>query len=347
EWASVRQKAPSRLPAASAGLGFYAYARVIEEVAKSSISAAVSFLAVHGLPQTILSLFGGETQREAYLPALAAGSLLGAFCLTEAHSGSDAAALKTTATREGDAYVLSGRKVFTTNAGLADLYLVLARTSGFGDAPGKAKGISAFLVKKDDAGLSFGKKEDKMGWRSSPTGDVVLDQCRAPADRMVGEEGQGFAVAMTALDSGRITIGASAVGLATRALEEAVRYMDGREQFGRPIKEHQGLQFMVADLWTQIEASRLLVYKAARLKDRGSNITKAAAAAKLFATDAAMRVTTDAVQLLGGYGYMKDYPVERLMRDAKVTQIVEGTNQIQRMVLAREVFRGMDAGLFG
>jgi len=327
-----------------AGLGFYPYARVVEEVAKHSTAAAVSFLAVHGLPQTILREFGDADQQARWMPPLAAGELLGAFSLTEPHSGSDAAALRTRAERVGDDYVLTGRKAFTTNAGLADLYLVLARTDP--DAP-KAKGVSAFVVMKDDPGLSFGKMEDKMGWRTSPTGEVVLDGCRLPADRRVGPEGAGFAIAMTALDSGRITIGASALGLAGRALAEAAKYMTEREQFDVPIREHQGLQFMVADLWTELEAARLLVYQAAHMKDRGEDITRAAAMAKLFATDMAMRVTTDAVQLFGGYGYSREYPVERLMRDAKVTQIVEGTNQVQRIVIARELFRALDGGRLG
>jgi alkylation response protein AidB-like acyl-CoA dehydrogenase len=315
------------------GLGYLEYAIVLEEIAKVSSSYAVS-VAVTGLPQVILSQFGTDSQKEDWLPGLAAGELLGAFALSEPGSGSDAASLSTTARREGDAYVLEGTKFWITHGGYADIYIVMARTGGAG-----AKGVSAFIVPGDAAGLSFGKKEAKMGMRASPTVEVVLDGVAIPATNRIGPEGFGFGVAMTALDSGRITIGASAVGLCQAALESAASYACERKQFGRPIIDFQGVGFMLADMATQTESARLLVHKAAALKDAGRPFSEAAAMAKVVATDAAMAVTTDAVQCYGGYGYTRDYPVERFMRDAKVMQIVEGTNQIQRLVISRALKR--------
>lgn len=315
------------------GLGYRAYCAVLEEIAAVSASWAVG-VAVTGLPQVILSAMGTEDQKRAWLPGLAAGELLGAFALSEPGSGSDAASLTTRATREGDEYVLDGTKYWITHGGLADVYIVMARTGG----PGP-RGVSAFLVPGDATGLSFGRKERKMGLRSSPTVEVILDGVRVPASARIGEEGEGFNVAMRALDSGRITIAATAVGLSRAALEYATRYACERRQFQQPIIDFQGVGFLLADMACQVEASRLLVQQAASLRDAGEPYADKAAMAKVVSTDAAMSVTTDAVQVLGGYGYCKDHPVERWMRDAKVLQIVEGTNQVQRLVISRHLKR--------
>lgn len=316
------------------GLGYVEYALVVEEIAKISPSYAVA-VAVTGLPQVILASWGSEAQKARWLPGLAAGELLGAFALSEPGSGSDAASLKTTAVRRGDTWHLDGTKFWITHGGEADLYVVMARTGG----PGP-RGVSAFLVPGDTPGLSFGKKEEKMGLRSSPTVEIVLEDARIPADNLLGGEGQGFAVAMQALDSGRITIGATAVGLSQAAMDVAGRYAVQRKQFDTAIIDFQGVGFLLADMACRIEASRLLVHKAAWLKDNGRPFGHIAAMAKTVSTDAAMAVSTDAVQVLGGYGYTREYPVERLMRDAKVMQIVEGTNQVQRLVISRHLKRG-------
>ncbi|NOY25809.1 MAG: acyl-CoA dehydrogenase [Oligoflexia bacterium] len=313
------------------GLGYAEYVVVLEEIAKVSASYAVT-VAVSGLPQIILAAFGDEAQKERWLPGLAAGELLGAFALSEPDSGSDAASLRTAAVRDGDSYVLDGTKFWITHGGYADIYVVMARTGG----PG-AKGVSAFLVPGDAPGLSFGKKEQKMGMRASPTVELVLDGCRIPASNRVGAEGAGFTVAMDALDGGRITIGAVSVGLCQAALDVAGLYATVRKQFGRPIIDFQGVGFMLADMACRTEAARLLVHKAAALRDAHRPYSQVAAMAKCVATDAAMAVTQDAVQVLGGYGYTREYPVERYMRDAKVMQIVEGTNQVQRMVISRHL----------
>jgi acyl-CoA dehydrogenase len=259
---------------------------------------------------------------------------LGAFALTEPGSGSDAAALKSTAVKQGEHYVLNGTKRFITNGGEADVYIVMARTG-----PEKSRGISAFIVEKGMPGVSFGKPEHKMGWDSSRTVEVVLDNVSVPLANRIGDEGIGFKVAMTALDSGRITIASSAIGLGRSAVEHALRYATERKQFDQELVAFQGIQWMFADMTTQLATSRAATREAARLKDIGGNIGMAAAIAKLSATDAVMEVTTNALQVLGGNGYMKEYPVERLMREAKVMQIVEGTNQIQRTVIAREVMK--------
>ena len=315
------------------GLGYLEYSMVLEEIAKVSASYAVS-VAVTGLPQVILATMGTDAQKERWLEGLASGALLGAFCLSEPDSGSDAGSLKTTAVREGDSYVLNGTKFWITHGGYADLYVVMARTGG----PGP-KGVSAFLVPGDAPGLSFGKKEEKMGMRASPTVEVVLEDVRVPAaDRLIGE-GEGFRVAMSALDSGRITIAAISVGLAQAALDVAADYATKRRQFGKAIIDFQGVGFMLADMAVRVEQARLLVHKAAWLRDHGRPYSHVAAMAKCAATDCAMAVTTDAVQVLGGYGYTREYPVERYMRDAKVMQIVEGTNQVQRLVISRHLRR--------
>ena len=313
------------------GLGYAEYIVVLEEIAKISASYAVS-VAVTGLPQLILGKFGTEAQKEEWLPGLAEGRFIGAFALSEPESGSDAGSLKSTARREGDDYVLNGTKFWITHGGFADVYVVMARTGQEG-----SRGVSAFLVPGDAEGLSFGKKEEKMGLRASPTVEVIMEDVRIPATSRIGEEGFGFSVAMTALDSGRITIASIAVGLSQVALDYATQYATQRRQFKRPIIDFQGVGFMLADMAVKTDASRLLVQRAARLRDACAPHTTEAAMAKLFATDSAMEVTTDAVQVLGGYGYVREHPVERYMRDAKVMQIVEGTNQIQRLVISRKL----------
>lgn len=307
-------------------------ALVAEEIAKVCAGSGAA-LGVHLMVQTLINRFGTPEQKERYLPALARGERLGAFSLTEAGSGSDAASLITTARLEGDEYVLNGTKLFVTSGGEADVYAVMARTGG----PGP-KGISTFIVEKGNPGLIFGKKEHKMGFGASPTRELIFENCRVSRDALLGQqEGIGFTVAMTALDGGRISVGAAAVGIAQAALDHALRYARERAQFGKAIAEFQGIQFMLADMAADIEASRLLVYQAADLMDKGIPSTAKAAIAKRFATDACMKVTTDAVQIFGGYGYLKEFPVERLMRQAKLLQIVEGTNQIQRVIIAREL----------
>ncbi len=313
------------------GRGYFDYVLVLEEIAKVSASYAVS-VAVTGLPQVILSQFGNEAQKQHWMPGLASGALLGAFALSEPDSGSDAASLRTTAVRSGDHYVLNGNKYWCTHGGYADLYVVMARTGG----PGP-RGVSAFLVPGDSVGLSAGKKEEKMGLRASPTTELVLENVRIPAENLLGNEGTGFNVAMAALDSGRITIGAVAVGLAQASLDVAAKYATLRKQFSTAIIDFQGVGFLLADMACRVDSARLMVHRAAWLRDHGHSYSKEAAMAKLVATDAAMAVTTDAVQVLGGYGYTRDYPVERYMRDAKVMQIVEGTNQVQRLVISRQL----------
>jgi len=315
------------------GLGYLEYSLVLEAIAKVSASYAVS-VAVTGLPQMILTRFGTDAQRDRYLEGLASGRLLGGFALSEPGSGSDAASLKTTATRQGDTYVLSGTKFWITHGGYADVYVVMARTGG----PGP-KGVSAFLVDGDAPGLSFGKKEQKMGLRASPTVELLLDGVVVDESARIGPEGTGFNVAMAALDSGRITIAATSLGICQSALEVATRYACERRQFDRPIIDFQGVGFMLADMAAKTEGARALTHKAAQRRDADLPYSYDAALAKLTATDAAMAVTTDAVQVLGGNGYIREYPVERYMRDAKVMQIVEGTNQIQRLVIARHLKR--------
>lgn len=320
------------------GLGYVEYALVLEEIARVAPSWAVC-VAVNGLPQIILSTFGNDEQRARFLPGLAAGQLLGAFALSEPGSGSDAASLRTTAVRDGEDYVLNGTKFWITHGGYADVYVVMARTGG----PGP-KGVSAFLVEKGTPGLGYGKKEEKMGLRASPTVELVLENCRVPALNRLGAEGEGFRVAMSALDSGRITIAATSVGLAQAALDCSAAYACERKQFDTAIIDFQGVGFMLADMAAKIESARLLVHKAAWLRDNGQSYAHIAAMAKCVATDNAMSVSTDAVQVLGGYGYTREYPVERLMRDAKVMQIVEGTNQVQRVVIARHLKRSYGGG---
>ena len=319
------------------GLGYTEYAIILEEIAKVSASYAVG-VAVTGLPQVILATMGSQEQIDRYLPQLAMGETIGAFALSEPDSGSDAASLQATAELDGDEYVLNGTKFWITHGGYADVYIVMARTGG----PG-ARGVSAFVVPGDAAGLSYGKKEEKMGLRSSPTVELVMQNVRIPASNLIGAEGDGFKVAMSALDSGRITIAAISVGIAQAALDTAAEYATQRKQFNKAIIDFQGVGFMLADMACQIESSRLLVRKAAALRDAGKPYSHIAAMAKCVATDASVHVATDAVQVLGGYGYTREYPVERYMRDAKVMQIVEGTNQVQRVVISRHL-KGIYSG---
>jgi alkylation response protein AidB-like acyl-CoA dehydrogenase len=306
-------------------------ALVYEELAKGEMATAVG-LSVHNMVTGSIARFGNEQQRRRWVPALASGQLLGAFSLSEAASGSDAASLQCHAERRGDCYVLNGSKMWVTNGGEADIYLLMARTGG--KHTGSA-GISCFVIEKGLPGFTFGKKERKMGLHSSPTRELLFENCSLPVANRIGEEGQGFKIALSSLDGGRINIGAIAVGVAQAAFETASRYARAREQFGQPIGAFQGIQFMLADMAMKIEAARLLVYEAAYKLDAGQNAGMYASMAKCFATDMAMEVTTNAVQVLGGAGYVRDYPVERYMRDVKVAQIFEGTNQIQRVVIAR------------
>ncbi|MFI1964983.1 acyl-CoA dehydrogenase family protein [Streptomyces pathocidini] len=307
------------------------YLQVLEELAAARLTVGLG-VSVHTLACHALAAYGTKEQRAEHLPAMLGGGLLGAYCLSEPASGSDAASLRTRAVRDGDDWVLDGTKAWITHGGIADFYTVLARTGGEG-----ARGITAFLVPGDAPGLAAAVPEKKMGLKGSPTAQLHLDGVRVPDARRLGDEGQGFAIALAALDSGRLGIAACAIGVAQAALDEAMAYAADRRQFGRPIADFQGLRFLLADMSTQIEAGRALYLAAARLRDAGRPFSRLAASAKLFCTDTAMRVTTDAVQVLGGYGYTADFPVERYMREAKVLQIVEGTNQIQRMVVARHL----------
>ncbi|MEU2749039.1 acyl-CoA dehydrogenase family protein [Streptomyces collinus] len=307
------------------------YLQVLEELAAARLTVGLG-VSVHSLASYALAAYGTKEQQVEHLPAMLGGGLLGAYCLSEPHSGSDAAALRTKAVRDGDDWVITGTKAWITHGGVADFYTVMARTGEEGP-----RGISAFLVPGDAEGLSAAVPEKKMGMKGSPTAQVHFDGVRVSDDRRIGEEGQGFAIALSSLDSGRLGISACAIGVAQAALDEALAYAAERRQFGKPIADFQGLRFMLADMATQIEAGRALYLAAARLKDAGRPFARQAAMAKLHCTDTAMRVTTDAVQILGGYGYTADFPAERYMREAKVLQIVEGTNQIQRMVIARHL----------
>jgi butyryl-CoA dehydrogenase len=307
----------------------------VEELSKvcGGISLA---LAATGLGTYPIVLFGTDEQKKKYLPRIAAGKSLAAFGLTEPEAGSDAGGVKTTAKKDGDGYVLNGTKQWITNGGEAEIYTIIAMT----DKSRGARGASAFIVEKGTPGFTFGKKENKMGIRASTTRELIFQDCRIPKENLIAREGMGFLVAMRTLDKSRPGVAAQAVGIAAGALDEAIRYSRQRRQFGKPICSFQGLQFLLADMATQVEAARTLVYQAARHIDSGAkDMSKISAMCKLFASDTAMRVTTDAVQILGGYGYMKDYPVEKMMRDAKITQIYEGTNQIQREVIALALIR--------
>jgi alkylation response protein AidB-like acyl-CoA dehydrogenase len=316
-----------------AGADALATAIVIEEVARACASSSL-IPAVNKLGTLPLLLSGSAEIKQRYLPPVARGEAMFSYCLSEPGAGSDAGGMTTKAVRDGDHYVLNGAKRWITNAGESEFYTVFAST----DPSVRTRGISAFVVEKTDPGVSFGAPERKLGIKGSPTREVYLDNVRIPVSRMIGDEGTGFATAMRTLDHTRVTIAAQAVGIAQGALDFAKAYAKERMQFGKPIAEFQGLQFMIADMGMKLEAARQMTYVAAAKSERGdADLTYFGAAAKCFASDAAMEITTDAVQLLGGYGYTRDYPVERMMRDAKITQIYEGTNQVQRIVMARHL----------
>ncbi len=307
----------------------------VEELSKvcSGIALSVAATALGTFP---IILYGNDEQKQKYLPRIAKGESIAAFGLTEANAGSDAGAIATTAARDGDCYVLNGTKQWITNGGEADIYTVVAKT----DKTKGPRGASAFILEKNMPGFTFGKKENKMGIRASATRELVFQDCRVPKANLLGKEGLGFIVAMKTFDQSRPGVAAQALGIAAGALDEAVQYSRQRRQFGKPICSFQGIQFMLADMATQVEAARLLVYQAARHIDSGAkDVAKISAMCKMYASDTAMRVTTDAVQIFGGYGYMKEYPVEKMMRDAKITQIYEGTNQIQREVIGLNLIK--------
>ncbi len=314
---------------------------VIEEVARVCMSSSL-IPAVNKLGSLPVQISGSEELKKTYLTKLASGEGGFSYCLSEPDAGSDAVRMKTKAVKDGDHWVLNGVKRWITNAGESDYYTVMAVT----DPEARSKGISAFVVEKSDEGVSFGAPEKKLGIKGSPTREVYFDNVRIPADRMIGDEGTGFATAMKTLDHTRITIAAQAVGVAQGALDYALGYAKERQQFGQPIADFQGMQFMLADMGMKVEAARQLTYAAAGRSERGDkDLTFFGAAAKCFASDVAMEVTTNAVQVLGGYGYTRDYPVERMMRDAKITQIYEGTNQVQRIVMARQLLAGVQSEL--
>ena len=318
-----------------AGADALATAIVIEEVARACASSSL-IPAVNKLGTMPLILAGSAALKERYLTPVASGEAMFSYCLSEPEAGSDAVSMSTRAVRDGDHWVLNGVKRWITNAGVSEYYTVFAVT----DPAARSRGISALVVEKSDEGVSFGAPEKKLGIKGSPTREVYFDNVRIPADRMIGAEGTGFATAMQTLDHTRVTIAAQAVGIAQGALDFAKGYVKERKQFGKPIGEFQGVQFMLADMGMKLEVARQMTYVAAGKSERGdADLTYFGAAAKCFASDAAMEITTDAVQLLGGYGYTRDYPVERMMRDAKITQIYEGTNQVQRIVMARQLLK--------
>ena len=316
------------------GLGRLDAALIFEALSEGDVSTA-AFMSIHNMASWMIDRFGSDVLRRKYLPRMTTMELIASYCLTEPGSGSDAAAMRTTARRDGDDYVLNGGKAFISGAGVSDLYLVMARTGG----PG-AKGVSAFVVEKGSKGLSFGANERKMGWNSQPTAQVLFDDVRIPAENRIGEEGEGFRFAMMGLDGGRVNIAACSLGGATLALKTATEYLATRQQFGRPLSDFQDLQFKLADMATELEAGRLMVYRAAGAMDAGDpSATKYCAMAKRFATDAGFAVANQALQLHGGYGYLRDYPLERIVRDLRVHQILEGTNEIMRVIISRELLR--------
>jgi alkylation response protein AidB-like acyl-CoA dehydrogenase len=317
------------------GGGVFEMCIIVEELSKACAGMALAY-AASGLGTIPIILFGNDEQKKRYLPRLAAGEALAAFALTEPDAGSDAAAVKMTAKKEGEHYILNGTKQWISNGGEAEIYTIVAKT----DPTRGARGVSAFIVEKGTPGFDFGKKENKMGIRASCTRELVFQDCKIHASQRLGREGAGFIIAMRTFDQSRPGVAAQAVGIAQGALDKAAAYSLERHQFGQPISSFQGIQFMLADMATQIEASRALVYQAAKCIDAGAkNAAAISSMAKVMASDTAMRVTTDAVQIFGGYGYMKEYPVEKMMRDAKITQIYEGTNQILREVIAHQVLK--------
>jgi len=327
------------IPEALDGLGLdtLTYLIALEEIAAVDASTAVLMSVHNSLPTQMILRWGNDDQKQRYLKPMARGEILGAFALSEPDSGSDAASLRTQAVRDGDHWVLNGTKAWVSSGSHAGVILAMARTDGGSDRRG-ARGISAFILTPDCPGFSVGKKEDKMGLRASPTVQIRLDNCRVPHANLLGEPGMGFIYAMQSLDAGRLGIAAQAVGIAEAALAHASAYAAERRQFGKPIKEFQAVQFRLADMAMRVAASRALLHAAATARDRGQEITQFSAMAKLHASETAMWVTTQAIQLFGGYGYVKDYPMERLFRDAKVTEIYEGTSEIQRIVIARALY---------
>ncbi len=317
------------------GMGSLELCIAVEELSRACLGVSTSY-AANALGTYPILLFGTEEQKKRYLPDIASGKRLVAFALTEANAGSDAAGIQTTAKKDGDYYILNGTKQWITNGGEAEIYTVIAMT----DPSRGARGASAFIVEKGTEGFSFGKKEKKMGIRASVTRELIFDNCRVPKENLLGREGMGFIVAMKTLDQSRVGVGAQGVGVAQGALEEAIRFARQRVQFGKPVISFQAVQHMLADMATLTEAARALVYSVARYVDSGAkDISKPSAMAKVFATDVAMKATTDAVQVMGGSGYMREYPVEKMMRDAKILQIYEGTNQIQRNVIGQELIK--------
>jgi alkylation response protein AidB-like acyl-CoA dehydrogenase len=318
------------------GADYISYAIAVEELSRVCASTGVTLSAHLSLCANPIYLFGSEEQKQQFLVPLAKGEKMGAFGLTEPSAGSDAGGTKTTAVRKDNEWILNGTKIFITNGGEAETYVVFARTDKNAQ---KHYGISAFILEKGTPGFSFGKKEQKLGIRSSPTLELIFENCRIPATNILGEEGQGFKIAMKTLDGGRIGIASQALGIAQGALDAAVNYAKERKQFDTPIGQFQGVQFQLADMATQIEAARLLVYSAAYKASNGQSYSQASAMAKLMASETAMKVATQAVQILGGYGYTRDFPVERMMRDAKITEIYEGTSEIQRLVIGAALLR--------
>ncbi|HHY61232.1 MAG TPA: acyl-CoA dehydrogenase [Clostridia bacterium] len=318
-----------------AGMDNMCYAIAIEELSRVCASTGVLVSAHTSLCSWPIYAFGTEEQKKKYLVPLASGRKIGAFGLTEPGAGSDAGAISTSARLDGDEYVLNGTKIFITNGKVADIYVVIAST----DKSKGHRGTAAFIVEKGTPGFTFGKKEQKMGIRASATYELIFENCRIPKENMLGQDGQGFKIAMQTLDGGRIGIAAQALGIAQGAYEQALSYSKVREQFGKPIGTFQGMSWMLADMATRIEAARMLVYRAAYLKDAGEPYSKEAAMAKLYASECAMWVTTKAVQVFGGYGYTREYPVERMMRDAKITEIYEGTSEVQRIVIAANILK--------
>lgn len=310
-------------------------ATLIFEALSRSCVATASFLSIHNMVTGLIDHFGDDAQRARFLPRLARAELIASYCLTEPGAGSDAASLRTSARRDGEGYVLNGAKAFISGATFSDLYLVMART-----AEGGASGISCFIVEKDTPGLSFGKLEQKMGWRAQPTAQVIFDDCRVPVQNRVGAEGQGFRIAMTGLDGGRLNISACSLGGAQEAFERALAYARERKQFGRAIGDFQAMQFKLADMATELEAARVFLHEAAaRLDAKAPDATKFCAMAKRFVTDAGFHVANEALQIHGGYGYLSDYGIERIVRDLRVHQILEGANEIMRVIIAKDLFR--------
>jgi len=317
------------------GLGYHEYVAIIEEIAKVDPSIGLSVAAHNSLCTGHIFYFGNEEQKQKWLPKLASGEWIGAWGLTEHNTGSDAGGMNTTATKDGDHYILNGTKNFITHGKSGDVAVVVARTGEKGDA----HGMSAFVVERGTPGFSSGKKEDKLGMRASETAELIFDQCKVHKDNMLGAEGEGFVQSLKLLDGGRISIGALSLGIAKGAYEAALKYSKEREQFGKPISSFQGISFKLSDMATEIQASELLVHKAASIKNNGEKVTTAGAMAKMYASEACVRIANEAVQIHGGYGYIKEYPVEKFYRDSKLCTIGEGTTEIQKLVIARNILK--------